>query len=342
MIGIFAPSRFVPSRFVGMATTPGGRSVSLGTPPSAWAKPAVEVNTKAVDGKVSGLPEMVDTAEKLLQVKMDLSAESSAGGPQLSSSLDSTYSSSEASTPTGRPPSILSLKSDISTKDLLLSRGRSTISSRAPSKASIGMVNASTDALPNSNVSSRQSSLEPGSKNLDELPDELLKPVGGSSTSSFSENESSSKHTADSSADAGHTQRPSSATVTTTATSLTSTLTHAMRYLLSTVETPRPASPAHHHKLLAAVDASAIDSRPHIKYEWTVGKRLKFSCTVYYAKEFELLRRRYGVEDVMLKSLEHSENWSTEGGKSRSNFWKTTDDRFVIKTLVNAWNVADL
>ena len=30
------------------------------------------------------------------------------------------------------------------------------------------------------------------------------------------------------------------------------------------------------------------------------------------------------------------------GGKSKSNFWKTSDDRFIIKTLVNAWNVADL
>jgi 1-phosphatidylinositol-3-phosphate 5-kinase len=30
------------------------------------------------------------------------------------------------------------------------------------------------------------------------------------------------------------------------------------------------------------------------------------------------------------------------GGKSKSNFWKTSDNRFIIKTLVNAWNVADL
>jgi 1-phosphatidylinositol-3-phosphate 5-kinase len=30
------------------------------------------------------------------------------------------------------------------------------------------------------------------------------------------------------------------------------------------------------------------------------------------------------------------------GGRSRSNFWKTSDDRFIIKTLVNVWNIADL
>ena len=28
--------------------------------------------------------------------------------------------------------------------------------------------------------------------------------------------------------------------------------------------------------------------------------------------------------------------------ENRSNFWKTSDDKFIIKSLVNAWNVADL
>ncbi|KAI0270206.1 hypothetical protein BGY98DRAFT_267943 [Russula aff. rugulosa BPL654] len=33
--------------------------------------------------------------------------------------------------------------------------------------------------------------------------------------------------------------------------------------------------------------------------------------------------------------------WKALGGKtrSRSNFWKTSNDRFIIKTLVNAWNI---
>ena len=85
-----------------------------------------------------------------------------------------------------------------------------------------------------------------------------------------------------------------------------------------------------------------IDERPHIKYDWTIGKRLKFSCTVYYAKQFDALRRRCGVEDVFVRSMAKCEPWKAQGGKSRSNFWKTSDDRFIIKTLVNAWNVADL
>ncbi|TBU43722.1 hypothetical protein BD309DRAFT_959936 [Dichomitus squalens] len=121
----------------------------------------------------------------------------------------------------------------------------------------------------------------------------------------------------------------------------TNSLTSAMRYVLQPGELPRPSPGKAHHGLLSA-DAPAIDERPHIKYDWTIGKRLRFSCTVYYAKQFDQLRKRCGVEDVFMKSMARSENWAAEGGKSRSNFWRTTDNRFIIKTLVNAWNVADL
>ncbi|KAJ7127895.1 hypothetical protein C8R44DRAFT_873667 [Mycena epipterygia] len=124
---------------------------------------------------------------------------------------------------------------------------------------------------------------------------------------------------------------------------LTSGLTNAMRYMLNNGEIPRASTfSKNHHGLLAPADAFAIDERPHIKYDWTIGKRLKFSCTVYYAKQFDNLRKRCGIDEVYLKSLAHSANWAAEGGKSKSNFWKTSDDRFIIKTLVNAWNVADL
>jgi 1-phosphatidylinositol-3-phosphate 5-kinase len=129
---------------------------------------------------------------------------------------------------------------------------------------------------------------------------------------------------------------------------LTSGISNAMRLLLNNGELPRASMFAslskNHHGLLTAAnaDAFAIDERPHIKYDWTIGKRLKFSCTVYYAKQFDNLRRRCGIEDVFVKSLSRSANWAAEGGKSKSNFWKTADDRFIIKTLVNAWNVADL
>ncbi len=124
------------------------------------------------------------------------------------------------------------------------------------------------------------------------------------------------------------------------ASTFTNTLSTALRYMLKG-GVPPPVPLKHHHGLLLA-GSPAIDEKPHIKYDWTIGKRLRFSCTVYYAKQFDALRRRCGIEDTFLHSLARSENWMAEGGKSRSNFWKTSDNQFIIKTLVNAWNVADL
>ena len=132
------------------------------------------------------------------------------------------------------------------------------------------------------------------------------------------------------------------ATSSSFATVVASGINSAVRFITNT-ELPLGTSPSSNtkHALLLA-DISNIDERPHIKYDWTIGKRIKFSCTVYYAKQFDALRRRCGINDLFLKSLMSSVNWSAEGGKSRSNFWKTSDDRFIIKSLVNAWNVADL
>ena len=130
------------------------------------------------------------------------------------------------------------------------------------------------------------------------------------------------------------------------ATTLATGLNNAMKYVLSGSETPSrfmsqlPSTRKSRSFLLS--DIHAIDERPHIKYDWTMGKRMRFTCTVYYAKQFDLLRKRCGVHGTFVTSLSRSANWAAEGGKSKSNFWKTSDDRFIIKTLVNAWNVADL
>ena len=165
----------------------------------------------------------------------------------------------------------------------------------------------------------------------------------GSSSLGVDDDGSSShlpRQMSETSSDPTHAQNTTSSTITAT---IASTFTNAMRYIMTPSEPNRPSSPSPSlYRQPLVLDSGAIDERPHIKYDWTIGKRLKFSCTVYFAKEFEALRKRCGVEDVMAKSLERSEIWAAKGGKSRSNFWKTTDDRFIVKTLVNAWNVADL
>lgn len=159
-------------------------------------------------------------------------------------------------------------------------------------------------------------------------------------------------------------QQTGPGTTASTMGSLTSHLANAMRYVLSAGQSEAPSSrpetpPPNRHPLLAG-GSPAIDERPHIKYEWLIGNRLKFSCTVFYAKQFDSLRKRCGVDEILVQSLKRSENWAAEGkvnrshrhrylvhtevtgGKSKSNFWRTSDDRYIIKTLVNAWNVADL
>jgi 1-phosphatidylinositol-3-phosphate 5-kinase len=66
-----------------------------------------------------------------------------------------------------------------------------------------------------------------------------------------------------------------------------------MRYMLKVGHLSQPTTPPtkNYHGILYAYLVT-IDERPHIKYDWTIGKRLKFSCTVYYAKRFDGLRRR--------------------------------------------------
>lgn len=106
---------------------------------------------------------------------------------------------------------------------------------------------------------------------------------------------------------------------------------------------------------------------------YVLGQKLRFSCTIYYARQFDLLRKRCGIHSAgdgslpwhldIVRSLERCVGWDAEGGKSKSrsvavsglddprlhnsdvhsqSFLKTEDDRYIIKTLVNAWNVADL
>ncbi|KAF8309057.1 hypothetical protein DL93DRAFT_2086239 [Clavulina sp. PMI_390] len=85
-----------------------------------------------------------------------------------------------------------------------------------------------------------------------------------------------------------------------------------------------------------------IDARPHVQYDFTIGNRLKFSCTSYYALQFSHLRKQCGVEETLMRSLERTTGWIAEGGKSKASFFKTADDRFILKTLVTAWHVSDL
>ncbi|KAI0773107.1 hypothetical protein BD413DRAFT_539189 [Trametes elegans] len=273
--------------------SPVGRPSGSETPRSVRAKPAVELSILAADGRVSGMPEAVEAAGKILHDLEAVSKPTNASRASLSLS-DSRRSSSgfvETNIRRGKASSIIS-DSDGSTVGL--DSASSAASSPPPPPP------------PKDGEEARVAAVPPVPE-----PEPPATPSKGDAPSTFTS-------------------------------TFTNSLTSAMRYVLKAGDAQRPAGGTPHHGLLLSADAPAIDERPHIKYDWTIGKRLRFSCTVYYARQFDLLRRRCGVEDVFLRSLARSENWAAEGGKSRSNFWKTTDNRFIIKTLVNAWNVADL
>jgi 1-phosphatidylinositol-3-phosphate 5-kinase len=271
------------------------RMVNNVAPPSAWAKPAVEVNMAAVDGHVTGMPQAVVTAGRILH-ELDGASILSKG------SIDSTTSAFvETNVHRGKTSSLFP-------RGATESDGYgSTTSLHAPLRAAAERVYAGV-------------------------------PAGSRSRSS------TVSTTHDASGQEAATAAAGAAPNDGSMLSWTNSLTTAMRYMLKGDIPSRPTTPAanHHHGLLYA-DPLTIDERPHIKYDWTIGRRLKFSCTVYYARQFDALRRRCGVsEDAFARSMAKCEPWKAQGGKSRSNFWKTSDERFIIKTLVNAWNVTDL
>lgn len=67
-------------------------------------------------------------------------------------------------------------------------------------------------------------------------------------------------------------------------------------------------------------------------------KVCKFVCTTYWAGQFEAIRAEYLGDDEnasYIRSLALSQNWATQGGKSKAKFAKTADDRFVVKMISN-------
>ncbi|THU82605.1 hypothetical protein K435DRAFT_445881 [Dendrothele bispora CBS 962.96] len=283
------------------------KDTGVNTPPSAWAKPEVQVIKQAAPGEVSGLPgNPTDRLLHELEPLVDRSGELTPTSSRHSSAAG-TYGWSGSE---GEGSEIRFRRGDKGASLFSVESG----SSDTKSDSTIG---------PETSVSNVSAVLPPKDGPTPAVPPKDI-------VSSFIESPA-----------------PTRSHLSTFA----SGLTNAMRLVYNPgelISRPTSAAGSNRHGLLSAelsanlLESDAVIERPHIKYDWTIGKRLKFSCTAYYAKQFDTLRRRCGIEDVFLKSLSKSTNWSADGGKSKSNFWKTKDDRFIIKTLVNAWNVADL
>ena len=70
----------------------------------------------------------------------------------------------------------------------------------------------------------------------------------------------------------------------------------------------------------------------HLKYQFQEGSA-KMLCKVFYAEQFDAVRRKCGVSDRIVESLSRCLKWDSKGGKTKSVFLKTLDDRFVLKSL---------
>ncbi|CAK7265455.1 Mitochondrial distribution and morphology protein 12 [Sporothrix epigloea] len=70
----------------------------------------------------------------------------------------------------------------------------------------------------------------------------------------------------------------------------------------------------------------------HLKYQFTEGSA-RMMCKIFYAEQFDALRRKCGVADRIIESLSRCLKWDSKGGKTKSVFLKTLDDRLVMKAL---------
>ncbi|KAK9069464.1 hypothetical protein SSX86_011368 [Deinandra increscens subsp. villosa] len=65
-------------------------------------------------------------------------------------------------------------------------------------------------------------------------------------------------------------------------------------------------------------------------------KRAKYSVACLFAKDFLDLRGQCGLTELdYISSLSRCKHWDAKGGKSKSFFAKTVDDRFIIKEIKN-------
>lgn len=70
----------------------------------------------------------------------------------------------------------------------------------------------------------------------------------------------------------------------------------------------------------------------HLKYQYQEGSA-KMLCKVFYTEQFDAIRRKCGVSTRIVESLSRCLKWDSKGGKTKSLFLKTLDDRFVLKSL---------
>jgi len=78
-----------------------------------------------------------------------------------------------------------------------------------------------------------------------------------------------------------------------------------------------------------------LDDHQHIELHFH-DSSTKFTVKIFYAAKFHLLRQiifSNNDQTPYIRSLSRSKKWQPRGGKSKSEFWQTFDDYFVLKDL---------
>jgi 1-phosphatidylinositol-3-phosphate 5-kinase len=70
----------------------------------------------------------------------------------------------------------------------------------------------------------------------------------------------------------------------------------------------------------------------HLAYSF-VDASARMQCKIFFAEQFDAVRRKCGVADRIVESLSRCLKWDSKGGKTKSVFLKTLDDRLVLKSL---------
>ncbi|KAJ1969197.1 Mitochondrial distribution and morphology protein 12 [Dispira parvispora] len=91
-----------------------------------------------------------------------------------------------------------------------------------------------------------------------------------------------------------------------------------------------PLAPEHTWQDLEQVLRASTSN--HVRYEFSHGPT-NFICKIFFAEQFDALRRSCECELAYIESLSRCAKWHASGGKSGSGFLKTADNRFIVKEL---------
>ncbi|KAI6782367.1 1-phosphatidylinositol 3-phosphate 5-kinase-like protein [Emericellopsis cladophorae] len=100
----------------------------------------------------------------------------------------------------------------------------------------------------------------------------------------------------------------------------------------------RPSSMSASEKATEILDGTELEKSllratgTHLKYQFKDGASV-MTCKIFYAEQFDALRRKCGVAERIVESLSRCLKWDSKGGKTKSVFLKTLDDRLILKSL---------